>query len=182
MQKIILETPRFILREFSTDDVDGLFLLESNPNVYRYLSIFHPVTGENLYPPKTSKDEVYPIIENIQKQYEENGFGRWAIISKDNNDFIGWCGLKVETEIRKPQVYNDIGYRLREEYWGKGIATETAKACMDYGYNKLNLDTICAAAVKDNIASDRVLHKIGLKRSEEFIFEGVDCWFYTNLG
>jgi ribosomal-protein-alanine N-acetyltransferase len=177
--KTILETPRFILREITMDDIDGLFLLESNPAVYKYLSIFDPVTGENLYPPVSDKSQIIPLVEKLQKQYRETGMGRWAIISKETNDFVGWCGLKIETEIRKPQIYNDIGYRLREEYWGQGIATETAKACLDYGYNTLKLDSIAACAVKTNLASDRVLHKIGLKRIEDFVFEGVDCWYYS---
>lgn len=181
MEKIILETERFILREFSELDQEGIFLLESNPAVYTYLSVYDPVTGKNLYPPITDRKQVMPMIEKQWKQYAETGMGRWAIISKENKDFVGWCGLKIETIIRKPQVYNDIGYRLREAYWGKGIATETAQACMKYGYEELKLDHIAAAADKRNIASDKVLHKIGLSRTEDFLFEGVECWYYEDL-
>lgn len=177
MEKYIIETPRFYLEQISLKHLDGLFLLESNPNVYKYLSSFDPETGENLYPPKTSKEQLYPVIDHLQKQYEETGMGRLAIISKETGEFIGWNGIKLEKEVR-PQEYYDIGYRIREEFWGQGIATETGLACMKYGKETLKLPAINAAAVKGNLASDRVLHKLGMERLEEFVFEGDECWFY----
>lgn len=181
MKNPIFETPRFILREMSYQDVDGLFFLESNPAVYKYLSVFDPKTGENLYPPVTSKEQVFPIIDKIQKQYADDGFGRWSVISKETDEFVGWCGIKKETVLRSPETYNDLGYRFRQEYWGKGIATETAAACLKYGQEKLGL-TINAAASKANLASDKVLRKIGMERIGEFEFMGIDCWYFGHFG
>lgn len=175
--KTIIKTPRFILRKIDESDLDGMFLLESNPNVYEHLSTFDPITGENLYPPATNKEQVLETIRGIQKQYKETGIGRLAIIEKERNEFVGWCGLKKEMVIRAPETYIDLGYRLREEYWGKGIATETAEACLKYGREELGY-TVNAAASKANIASDKVLLKIGLKHIGEFEFMNVPCWYY----
>ncbi len=154
-----------------------MFLLESNPAVYKHLSIFDPETGENLYPPASNKEQVLVTIREIQKQYAETGIGRLAIIEKETNEFVGWCGLKKETVIRAPETYIDLGYRLREKFWGKGIATETAAACLKYGREELGY-TVNAAASKENLASDKVLRKIGLKRISEFEFMGISCWYY----
>lgn len=75
----------------------------------------------------------------IRQQYIDNGIGRWAIIEKKTNDFIGWTGLKFVTDLtNNHKHYNDLGYRLRKKYWGKGIATETAFASLSYAFDKLN--------------------------------------------
>ena len=118
------------------------------------------------------------IIEHIRKQYDENGIGRWAIIDKSSHDFIGWTGLKYEQNIREELNYYDLGYRLKRKYWGKGIATETATASLKYGFTTLNLKEICAAADIENIASNKILTKIGLEFLETFEFDGTTCNWY----
>lgn len=77
---------------------------------------------------------------------------------KTTNEFIGWCGLKYRVEIDKV----DVGYRLHQKFWGKGFATEAAKRSIDYGFNDLHLNQIFAAAHAENLASIKVLEKIGM--------------------
>jgi ribosomal-protein-alanine N-acetyltransferase len=166
--KTIIETERFLLRRIVSTDLEGLFELDSDPDVHKYL-------GNN---PLKSIKEAERVIEHIHKQYREVGLGRLAIIDKTTGEFIGWTGLKVEKEVRPTFQYFDIGYRMKKEFWGNGIATETATACLDYGFNILHLEEIHGAAVIENIASNKVLQKIGLKFIEEFQCDGEECNFY----
>ena len=145
-----------------------MFELDSDPEVHKYL-------GNN--PVKTIQ-ESEKIIPIIRKQYIDNGIGRWAIIDKKSKEFIGWSGLKYETALRNFNYY-DLGYRLKKEFWGKGIATETALAALKYGFEELNLKEICAAAAPENIASNKVIQKVGFSFLEIFNYEGDVCNWYT---
>lgn len=157
--KFYIETERLILRDFLESDVHGLFELDSNPEVHRYL-------GNN---PIKELHQIPPIIQYVQQQYIENGIGRWAVIEKSTNAFIGWSGLKLVKESRNHHAnYYDLGYRLIQKYWGYGYATESARASLSYGFNYLNLQTIYAAAQAENIASNKVLQKCGLKLINQF--------------
>ncbi|HKX85912.1 MAG TPA: GNAT family N-acetyltransferase, partial [Flavobacterium sp.] len=145
---LILETERLILRPLELLDAEGMFLLDSNPNVHLYL-------GNR---PVKSIEESIAYIENIQNQYKKNGIGRFAVISKETNEFIGWCGIKFITEEENNHInFYEIGYRFREEFWGKGFAYESAKAWYDFAFNKLKVDVLYASAHIDNLGSRRIL-------------------------
>jgi len=166
---IHLETERCIIRDLEDFDLEGLFDLDSNPKVHKFL-------GNS---PISTKKEAQEIIENIRSKYQKFGIGRWAIQDKITNDFIGWTGFKHEEKLRPDRVYTDIGYRLREKYWGKGIGTETALACLNYGFEALNLEEVCGCADTNHIASNTILRKIGLNYIEDFRFESHRLHWYT---
>lgn len=166
--KIHIETERLIIRDLEAFDAKGIFELDSDPKVHEFL-------GKN--PIKTIK-EAEGVINGIRQHYVENGIGRWAIVDKKTNDFIGWTGLKYEQNLRKNFSYYDLGFRLRSKYWGKGIATEAAIACLNYGFDTLNLNEICAAVNIDNLASNKILQKIGLRFIETFEYKGISCNWY----
>ena len=167
--KIILETERFYMREFNMADVDEMFELDADPEVHRYL-------GNN---PSTSKEQAEQYIENILHQYKDYGLGRLAVVDKKNKNFIGWSGLKFERILVNDTTdYYDLGFRIKKKYWGMGIATETSKELLRYGFKDLNLKEICAAAHIDNIGSNKVLQKIGMNFIEKFIFMDIDCNWY----
>ncbi len=170
-----LETERLIMRDVQESDLYGMFTLDSDPLVHKYL-------GNN---PIKTRAKAAEIIQFIQKQYRDLGIGRFAAIEKSTGEFIGWSGLKLnigekETLNGKTDFY-DIGFRFIPRYWGKGYATESSVAVLDFGFNKLNLKTICGAAEKGNLASNKVLQKIGLKFINEFTYDTVACnWYELN--
>ncbi len=172
--KIFVETERLILREIVHDDIDGLFELDSNPKVHKYL-------GNK---PVQDKEKLIEVINFIRNQYIENGIGRWAIIEKSTNSFLGWTGLKfVKENINNHSNYYDLGYRLIEKYWGKGFATESAIASLKYGFENLGLNEIYASAHIDNITSNKILLKIGFEWIETFEYDGsTHNWYeFINL-
>lgn len=166
--KIFIETDRLILREIVEDDLYDMFELDSDPEVHSYLGN-KPI--ETLHDAKTT-------IEYIRNQYANDGIGRWAVIEKSTNEFAGWSGLKFEREVRKDMHYYDLGYRLKKRFWGKGIATESSKEALKYGFEVLNLSAIYGGAHVDNAASNRVLQKVGLTHLETFIFDNAPHHWY----
>lgn len=161
--RYILETNRLILRELNLNDAKDFYDLNLNPNVIRY-------TGDSAF---ESIKEAETFLENYQ-DYLLNGYGRWAVINKFTNKFIGWCGLKFN----KLDSETDIGYRFFEYEWGKGYATESAIACLNYGFEKLSLRRIIGRAMKENYASIKVLEKIGLIYEKDTEFDGKEAVIY----
>ncbi len=164
-----LQTPRLILRELLPSDDIGLFELDSNPEVHTYV-------GKN---PITTIEQAREVIAFIRQQYIDNGIGRLAVIHKETNAFMGWAGLKLyKTEANAHSNFYELGYRFIQKYWGKGYATEAAKAIIDYGFNEMGLTEIFAMTDIDNKASRHVLEKCGFTYIEDFDLEGQNCaWF-----
>ena len=163
MKGLILETPRLLLREFDIDDAQSFYDLNLNPNVIKY-------TGNSAF---KDIEEAKEFLNNYS-DYKENGFGRWAVINKATKEFIGWCGLKND----KKTDETDIGFRFFETFWNQGFATESAKACINYGFENLKLKTIIGRAMKENTASIKVLEKIGLHYEKDFDFDGKEGIIY----
>lgn len=165
---MMLETERLILRKLEETDDERMFLMDSDPEVMKYLGT-----------PVKSREESQEIIRMIQKQYEENGVGRWAVIEKESGLLIGWCGLKLLKEPINGHVETlDLGYRFIPEFWGKGYAWEAAKATLDYGFNELSANTIYAYADAGNAGSNYILTKMGFENTGEFEDSGVKCFWY----
>jgi RimJ/RimL family protein N-acetyltransferase len=149
----IIETQRLILREMTESDAEHLLALSQSPNVMRY------ILDE---PPLTSREEALAALrERVFPQYAQ-GLGRWACVEKSSGDYIGWCGIKHMPDDGE----YDLGYRFFEEHWGKGYATEAASATCDFARRHLPGKRVVGKAMRDNVASRRVLEKVGL------VFEG----------
>lgn len=167
--QVFLETERLVFREILPTDIDGMFELDSNPLVHRYL-------GNK---PVKRREESEEMIQSIRKQYIELGIGRWAVIEKESQFFIGWAGLKLNTEPANDHVdYYDLGYRFIPEFWGKGFATEASAAIKKYGFEIMNLPVIYGLAEINNLASRKVLEKTGMQFVEFFDLDGIQVAWY----
>ena len=167
--KKIVETDRLILREMEFSDENDMFELESDPEVHLYI--------ENN--PVKSIETIKEIISHLKKQYQENGTGRWVVIDKQSQEFLGCTGLKYFSEkVNNHHNFYELGYRFKKKHWGKGYATEACKAVIEYGFKNLNIDVIYAITDPKNVNSKNVLHKIGFKFIETFDYEGdMTDWF-----
>jgi RimJ/RimL family protein N-acetyltransferase len=170
--KFYIETERLILREILPTDVEGMFELDSNIEVHKYLGRKHIKT----------KQQAAEAIHFIREQYKNHGIGRFATVEKVSGEFIGWSGLKFNTGEKEvlngKRDFYDIGYRFIPRYWGKGYATESSLATLGYGFKKLNLELIVGAAEIENVASNKILQKIGLKYTNDFKFEDrIASWY-----
>jgi RimJ/RimL family protein N-acetyltransferase len=166
---MIIETERLILRELVPADAEDMLWLHSNHQVQKY-------TGENLI---TTLEDIYGKIKEKTNDYKKHGYGRWATILKNGNQFVGWAGLAYLHEFNEI----DLGYRFLPEYWGAGIATEASRAILTYGFDKLQLKRIIAIAMKENKASIRVMEKVGMQFDKYAPYEpgGEDfAWYWCN--
>ena len=159
----LIETKNLMLREFKATDVANIYKLDSNEEVHKYL-------GKK---PITTLKEAEEIVSFFHLQYQERGIGRWAAIEKATGAFIGWSGLRLNQEYNMNGFtnYYDVGYRLIPKYWGKGYATESGKAAIDYAFKILRLPEVYATAEINNQSSHNALLKIGLNYVEDFYFE-----------
>jgi RimJ/RimL family protein N-acetyltransferase len=168
---LILETDRLILRELKLSDAEAFFAMDKNPNVHRYL----------WNKPVQKIEETIEVIAFVRKQYVENGIGRFAMVLKETNEFVGWAGIKYNTEVLNNKInFYDIGYRLDEKFWGKGYASEATLAWLKYAFETMNIKTMEAAAHIDNIASNKILQNIGMQRTEQYI-DGGATWNWYEL-
>ncbi|MFT5250293.1 MAG: ribosomal-protein-alanine N-acetyltransferase [bacterium] len=163
--KKIIETNRLVLRELDINDSENFFNLNSDSEVLKY-------TGDL---PFSSIAAAENFLINYS-DYKKNGFGRWAVILKETESFIGWSGLKLNEE-----NLVDIGFRFFKKEWGKGYATESARAVLDYGFNTLKLNEIIGRASKNNISSIRVLEKLNMTFWKQDSFEGIEESVYYRI-
>ena len=158
-----LTTPRLLLRNLTQADAESFYRLNADPEVIRY-------TGDDAF---ADIEAARTFLEGYD-HYEKYGFGRWAVIRKEDNEFLGWCGLKYTPEADE----YDIGFRFFKKYWNMGYATEAAQASLDYGLNDLGMKTIIGRAMKANTASIKVLEKIGMTYWKPMDFHGGEGVIY----
>ncbi len=161
--KIITQTERLILREFTIDDAVYLYNMNNNPKVIKHTG---DVPFENL-------DHAKKILQNYN-EYSLHNIGRWAVCLKETKEFLGWCGLKYHPA----ENFVEVGFRFYQKNWNKGYASESAKACIDYGFKTLKLATIYAHAHTKNTNSHKVINKCGMEIIKEFDYDGIPANLY----
>jgi ribosomal-protein-alanine N-acetyltransferase len=160
----MIETARLYLRQFTSDDLDDLHVIYSDSEVMKYLS-----GGVR------TREETGADLFRIIADWEKHGFGLWAVVAKENHQLIGDGGLRFSG--KTPEV--EVGYVLAKAYWGKGLAAEVAEASLKYGFDVLKLKQIVAVADTENIASRRVMEKVGMKYQHNFEDRGIDRVYYS---
>lgn len=163
LRKVEIETDRLILRQFTAQDLDALFMIRSDPEVMQF------ITGS-----PSTKEQATASLEKHLLRWERLGFGHWALNYKGNTELLGWCGLDLldtTTEV-------EVGYGLARKHWGLGLASEAAGASLRYGFETLNLDRIVAVAYPANEASWHVMEKLGMRFVKNGWYYGAEMVYY----
>lgn len=163
--KVILETRRLILREFAKNDVDALAAVICDPETMRH------------YPVRFDRPAVEDWISRNQRRYQTDGFGLWGMVLKPSDELVGDCGLMRQDVGNVSEV--EIGYHVRRDLWGQGLATEAACACREYGFANLNVDRLISLIRPENMQSRRVAEKNGMKVMKEVIWRGLTHCVYA---
>ncbi len=161
---IIAQTPRIIIREFLTEEMET------------YLTHF---TDEEvaLYLPKRSREERINIFNNALSQYNVTKIsGTWGMFDPTTDEFIGSCLLRPFNE--NPTIL-ELGYSMEKKHWGQGIGTEMALAMIDHTFAAADIIAVVAVTTLENIASQRVLEKAGLKREGDLVRNGEELAFFS---
>ena len=162
--KIILETARLILREFLSNDVDALAKVICDPETMKY------------YPVSFDRTATVEWIERNRRRYQADGFGLWAMVLKGSGELIGDCGLTRQDLNGTSEI--EIGYHVRRDFWGRGLATEAARACRDYGFANLPVDRLISLIRPENLPSRRVAEKNGMRIIREISWRGLQHYVY----
>jgi RimJ/RimL family protein N-acetyltransferase len=155
----ILKTPRILLRPWRREDYAPYAALNADPEVRRY------------WPSTLTREESDEQADHLRRHIEQHDFGFWAAEAPGVAPFVGFIGIKpVEPDLPfAPAI--EIGWRLAREYWGRGYATEGARAVLADGFQRLGLREIVAYAVAENMASRRVMERVGMTRNPAEDFE-----------
>jgi len=160
-----LETARLRLRVFHPDDLDALSGITRDPEVMQHIGTGKPLT----------RDETDFNMTRIIEAFQRRGFGRWAVVRKDNGALTGYCGLAFGHE----EIGVELAYLFARSEWGRGLATEAASACLRYGFERLGLDSIAALTRHENTRSRRVMERLNMKYMRAGHYYGYDCVCYS---
>ncbi len=160
-----IETDRLLLKQFTPDDADALYRIYRQPDLFKYMSNEKPLLWK----------QTEEVINSFRENWQKHNFGVWAVVYKKNQRLIGHCGLKFLENTSEVQV----GYLLLKSYWGKGLGTEAASATLKYGFEVVKLERIVAVAKSENIASRRVMEKVGMKYEKDAYHYENDVVYYS---
>ncbi len=162
-----LETERLRLRLFTHDDLQVMFKLNTDPDVIKYADT----------PVKDMEEAEQRLEQGPLFDYAKYGYGRFAVELKETGKVIGFCGIKYLPEIDLPEV----GFRYLQEYWGRGIGTEAAKACVEFARDDLKIKKLVALIIPENIGSIKVAEKLGMSRGPLIHIYDVDAYQYEMM-
>ena len=166
---IEIETERLLLRGWRKEDLEPYARLCADPEVMRFIGVGSTLTREQ------SEAQISRFI----RHWEERGFGLWALEDKGSGSFVGFAGLAHQEDWSEGEHKTEVGWRLDRASWGRGLATEAAKASVAYGFRALDLERIISIIQPENHASRRVAEKAGLSLRGETRWRGVDVVWYA---
>lgn len=170
----VLETERYLLRQFEKNDKEHIFEMRTDPDVMRYMD-------RN---PMKDISEAENLIEKVITAYRDKTMLGWVIIDKNSGEFTGYIGF---WEIFAENCRASIGYALKPQYWGKGIMNESMKIVLKFAFSVFNLHSIEANVNPSNQNSIKLVEKFGFKKEAHFrenmLFDGkfLDSAIYSLL-
>jgi [ribosomal protein S5]-alanine N-acetyltransferase len=162
---LVLETSRLILREFVPEDLDALEQVVCDAETMQF------------YPAPFDRSAAEQWIARNCRRYAEYGYGLWAMVLKASGEMIGDCGLTLQTVDVTEET--EIGYHLRRDQWGRGLATEAARACRDHGFARLAVDRLVSIIRLENLPSRRVAGRIGMTPWKQVMRAGFSHCVYS---
>lgn len=152
MTKVYLETNQLLLRSWSKEDLLPFAKLNANTKVMQH------------FPKTLTMEETKKMMEVLKQRFIKDGFSFFATELKATGEFIGFIGLNIPAYTTPFTPCVEIGWRIDEEFWNKGYATQGAEACLRWGFESLGLKEIVSFTATSNIASERIMQKIGMVR------------------
>ena len=159
---MILETERLLLREMTQDDLPALQgILQDEETMYAYNGAF-------------DEAETQAWLDRQLSRYAQYGFGLWAVVLKESGGMIGQCGLTMQPW-RGDEVL-EVGYLFNRAFWHHGYATEAARGCMEYAFDRLGAREVCSIIRKTNLPSRRVAERNGMTVRDSWVkhYRGID--------
>jgi len=151
-----IETDRLLLRPWRpAEDVAALTEMNADPAVMRWVAPNRPLRAE----------ESADFLDRMIRHWDEHGFGLWALVPRDEDaaECIGFAGLAIPSFLPAVLPAVEVGWRLAPAWWGRGLATEAARASMDFGFERLGLRSIVSIIDAGNARSLRVAEKLGMR-------------------
>jgi RimJ/RimL family protein N-acetyltransferase len=148
----VVRTARLELRPFRDDDLDALTRLHAIPEFW-WFPLRRGQTAE----------ETRDFLARRRQRWAEQGFDLWAAVLRETGDLVGWAGLTVPDFLPEIMPAVEVGWRFDPAVWGRGLATEAGAAGLRFGFEELGLDRIVSAYEPENVASGRVMERLGLE-------------------
>ena len=152
VNQLSINTDRLLLRRWREDDVEPFAAVCSDPEVMRYIGSGATRTCA----------QARISIHDYEREWEENGFGLFAVELLEDGRFLGFAGLTEPTFLPEIMPAVEIGWRFARQTWGNGYASEAARAALDFGLQKVGLSEIVGIYQTENQASGRILEKLGM--------------------
>ena len=155
------ETARLQIKALSEEDFDKIYQVQTDPEVMRYI-------GSGL---PRSKEQIQELFEKMVVHQETYGYSLCPVYERETGLFIGCAGLiHLAFDDTQPEI--EVGYWLLPQFWGKGYATETTKACVQWAFAHLSVNCVVGITQLDHIRSQRVLEKAGLQSEGRSTYRG----------
>lgn len=161
-----IETNRLRFRQFTYKDLDDVYQIWTDPQVRKYLQDDEII----------SKEKAEHTLNYCIDFFQQHGFGIWALLHKEQDDLIGFCGFRFLDDTTEIEIL----YGIIPSYWGMGLATEAVKAAIEYGFEKHHFEKIVGANT-ENIALWRVMELAGMKYEKRTVESDRDVVYYTIL-
>ena len=160
-----VQTERLVLRKFTAEDLDAAYILFNDDEVQKYLS------QKN----RRNREQLEVLLAKSINYWEKRGFGLFCVTEKNVGKMIGYCGFQYFDNTTDIEII--FGYL--KEFWGKGFATEAAKGCLKFGFEKLEFEKVLAATVPENVASRVVLEKLHMKCEENSVHYDMNLLIFS---
>jgi ribosomal-protein-alanine N-acetyltransferase len=154
-----LRTLRLHLRPWRDEDLAPFAAMNADPRVMEF------------FPALLGREQSDAMVAGIREHFSGHGFGLWAVEVPGVAEFIGFVGLAIPRFEAHFTPCVEIGWRLAREHWGRGYATEAARAALDFGFRDLELEEIVSFTTAANVRSRAVMERIGMTRSPEDDFD-----------